>query len=375
MADIFDYLKWRGDVPFSTDEFNDVDNLILAELTYTHFEGILPEDGSGITLAEARDAFFACHSREEIRQETNPVAKAPLLMDWMLTGRRFGSVVLTNYENVIDADKDAQFCAVTYILDDGTAYVAYRGTDSTIVGWKEDFNMSFLPVTEGQRLAADYLNRMGSVHKMPFRVGGHSKGGNFAVYASAFARSDIRDRILQVYCNDGPGFRKEIQDSPEYAEISSKVISIVPDTSVIGMLLTNNTSRKIVRSAEKGLLQHDGLTWQVERNRFVTAEMSDLGIFIRKAQKDWLSGISDERREQFVNSLFSLFKATGMETFGEMSDSKLKSAEKIITAMQDMPFNEKMELLRIIGELIQSGGEVAWESASDFFIDGSVDTE
>ena len=367
MANMSDYLKWRGDVPFSVDEFNDVDNLVLAFLAYTVFDGIVPEDGDGITLEEARNVFFARHDREEVRKEANPIFRAPLLMDDMLTGKRFGSTILSNYVSIIDADKGAQFAALTYRLADGTAYIAYRGTDTSLVGWREDFNMSYLSATEGQRLSVEYLNQMSRRISVPVRVGGHSKGGNFAMYASAFVRSDIRDRIIRVYNNDGPGFRQEVRESPKFEAVVPKVISIVPDTSIIGMLLSSGTSQKVIKSSEKGIMQHDGFSWEVERNDFVPAELSAVGRFIRQTQEEWLDGIDDVRRAKFVNTLFSLFEATGAETFSEIADKKLASLEKIISTMGGMPAEERSEFKQIIGLLLNTGKDNALSRASVFF--------
>lgn len=365
MATIFDYLNWRGDISFNEDPFNEVDNLILAELTYTQFDGLTGEGGDPVTIEEVREGFFSTHDRTEIKIDDNPIVRAPLLMDGMVSGQRFAGTELSYYVNMIDTEKDLQMAAVTYKLNDGSYYIAFRGTDNTIVGWKEDFTMSYLPETEGQRRAVEYLNKVGPGCRGSIRVGGHSKGGNFAIYASAFCSSEIRDKIETVYSNDGPGFRNEIMNKKEYIAVLPKVISIVPDTSVVGMLLTSKAEHLIVDSSERGFAQHDGMSWQVMRNRFVPAGPSDLGLFIRNTQTDWLSKLSDELRESFVDTLFSLLEATGMGTFEAMSDSKLKSAESIISAMQELPKKKQKELLQIIKELISSGGKTVFSSKDD----------
>ena len=212
MATIFDYLNWRGDISLNEDPFNEVDNLILAELTYTQFDGLTGEGGDPVTIEEVREGFFSTHDRTEIKIDDNPIVRAPLLMDGMVSGQRFAGTELSYYVNMIDTEKDLQMAAVTYKLNDGSYYIAFRGTDNTIVGWKEDFTMSYLPETEGQRRAVEYLNKVGPGCRGSIRVGGHSKGGNFAIYASAFCSSEIRDKIETVYSNDGPGFRNEIMN-------------------------------------------------------------------------------------------------------------------------------------------------------------------
>lgn len=365
MADLFDYLKWRGDVPFETDPFNAVDNLVLAELAYTDFDGILSDSfrQTGISTVDKR--YFEMHSRDEAMKSSNHIVRAPLILDGMLSGRRFCDMKLTKYVNVINADKGMQISAVTCLLNDGSIYVSFRGTDSSLVGWKEDFNMSYLPDTEGQLSAVRYLNEVGAKFKGPLRVGGHSKGGNFAVYASAFCRQEVQDRILKVYTNDGPGFRDEVMSREGYKRILPKVISIVPDTSIIGMLLTSKVKHIVVDSSEKGINQHDAMTWQIERNRFVVTEPSAVGLLIKKSQQDWLSKIDDESRELFVNTVFSLFEATGMSTFGEMKVNMFKSIERILSSIKDLSKESQQEVKDIIVELIQSSTQAAKEKLTD----------
>lgn len=357
MPNIFDYLEWRGDVPFSADPFNDVDGLVLAELAYTLFDGIVPEDGEKISLGRVREEFFRDHKRELLMRSEKHFDRAPLLMDGMMSGARFSGTKFSDYIDIVDTKSDMQMSAVTYSLSDGSLYIAFRGTDRSIVGWKEDLNMSYLPETGGQRKAIEYLERVGSREKGPIRVGGHSKGGNFAVYASAFASSGVKDRIIQVYSHDGPGFRPEVLRSKEYAEILPKIISIIPDTSIIGLLLTSEVTHKVIESSARGLEQHDALTWEVLRNDFVPAELSDIGVFLRDTQSDWLSKIDDLSRHEFVETLFSLFEATGMGTFGAMSENKLKSFEKIFSSAQDLPKDKQKQLMRIASGFLQSGGQ------------------
>lgn len=367
MSNIFDYLVWRGDAPLEKDPFNEVDNVVLSELAYAGFGGIVPYDGSAVPIRQVRDAFFAAHPRERISGSASHIVKAPLLMDGMTSGRRFGSAELTGYVDIVDTDDMVQMAAVTFLLDDGTAYVAFRGTDFTIVGWKEDFNMSYLPVTEGQRRSVRYLNEIGRRVDRPLRVGGHSKGGNFAVYASAFCDEEIRDRIIEVYTNDGPGFRPEVMETEQYRSILPKVISIVPDTSVIGMLLTSDVKHRYIRSSAPGIGQHDPLTWRVIHDRFVSSEPSELGLFIMKSQRDWLSKLSDGDRELFVNTLFSILESTGVETFDQMAVRKLRAVQDIRNSMKRLSKEKQKEMNRIVAELILSGRDAAVEKLAEIF--------
>lgn len=360
MANVFDYLKWRNDVPFSTDAFGEADNLVLAELAYTDFGGIVPSDGSKISLIDAHNAFFEKNDRKVIMANTSFTARAPFLMDEMVLGARFNNAQLSNYINEIDKDKDAQFSAVTVHLDDGTIYVSFRGTDGTVVGWKEDFNLSYIAETEGQRKAVEYLNNVASIFQKPLRIGGHSKGGNFAVYAAAFCANGIKPRILQIYSNDSPGFREEVTNSAEYKSVLPKIVSIIPETSVIGLLLSNDAQHSIVKSDAVGIFQHDGFSWQIEKNRFIRTNLSDMAIFIEKTLGSWLGGMDDETRKSMTSSVFSLFEATGMDKFSSMSEQKWKSIESILSSIHGLPKEKRHELLSLANGLFKSGGQTAF---------------
>lgn len=355
---IFDYLKWRGDVPFAVSPFNDVDNLVLAELAYTDFGGIVPEDGGTVPIRKAHDMYFALHSREEIARSGSYTAPAPLLMDEMCRGQRFAGTELALYRNERDTRTDTQFSAVTFLLPDGTAYAAFRGTDGTLVGWKEDFNLSWMSGTEGQQKAAEYLSDAGRTGR-PLRVGGHSKGGNLAVYAAACCEGSVRDRITAVYSNDGPGFKPEFIAGEAYRRIVPRIVSIIPDTSVIGMMMESLSEPKVIRSTASGMVQHDGFTWETERDRFVPAELSRTSRMVRETLTGWLEETDDAARKAMTDTVFRMLEATGEETFSGIKGAKLKSAEAIAQSTRDLPKGSLQELLKLVTRLGGSGVRTA----------------
>jgi len=359
MANIFDYLTWRGDVPFFVDPFNEVDALVLSELAYTDFGGIVPPDGTPVSVQAACDAFFSHHTEEELLSLRSYTAKAPLLLQGMVSGQRFREAKLCWYINEISRDQDLQLSAVTVLLPDRTAFVAFRGTDGTVVGWKEDFNFSFRNQTEGQSRAVQYLNRAAKALNCPLRVGGHSKGGNLAVYAASFCEAEFQDKILNVYSNDGPGFRQETADKTGYLRILPKVTRIVPDTSVIGILLTHKSKPTVVRSAASGIAQHDGFSWQVQRNRFETAAVSEKGKTVEKILSGLLEQMDDEARRTLTDTVFTLVESTGKETFSDISGQKLKSAEAMLSSLREIPKENQQEMFSLITMLGQKGGAAA----------------
>ena len=334
MANIFDYLDWRGDMPLFVDPFNEVDSLILSMLAYTDFRDIVPGDGTEVPLRDACRAFFSRHTREEVLAGKAATAKAPLLMEQMVTGARFRNMTLSCHVNEFSAEKEVQLSAVTYRLPDDLSYVAFRGTDGTLVGWKEDFNFSFQKETRGQSMAVHYLNWVGRQLSGRILVGGHSKGGHLAVYASAFCDPDVQERIGTIYSNDGPGFRQEIIDSPGYQKVLPRIVSIIPDTAVIGLLLSSKSEHRVVRSTASGLSQHDAFTWSVQRNRFTDAKLNPASESIDKVLGSWLEQTDDETKKNLTDQIFSMFSANGSTTMsGVSSEQKWKSAGAVASTL------------------------------------------
>ena len=234
MPDIFDYIKWRGDLSFHSDPPNEVDALVFSGLAYICYGAVLPADISPrLTLREAAREVLAMPdllSRSQIKNDRELLKAAS-------ESERFGSCILTHYVDRIIPEEETQFAAVTFLLDDGSAFLAFRGTDDSLTGWKEDFNMSFLESVPAQRMAVEYVESFVQSHALPLRLAGHSKGGNLAVYAGARVAEKTQSCILRVYNNDGPGFGPHMMTDEGYLRIIPKIRTLVPQSSVIGMLL------------------------------------------------------------------------------------------------------------------------------------------
>ena len=304
MADLFTYLRWRGDLPFSQVPPTPVDALIFSILASSDFDGIVPTGPDRtLTLAQAarllqgeRDAEKRQHFQEDL--ELLNAAAATL---------RFSSAELTCYQDVFIPAEDTQFAAVTFLLGDGTAFLAFRGTDQTLVGWKEDFNMAFEESIPAQRLAKGYVQAFAAQRKEPLRLGGHSKGGNLAVYAAAKVPIDVQQRILAVYNHDGPGFTEHMMTDPGYLRMVPKLLTYVPQSSVIGMLLEHEEEYTIIKSKHLGVLQHDPYTWEVMGGSFVTVDaLTADSRFLDRTLKHWLAGMTKEERNAFVDTVFDL---------------------------------------------------------------------
>lgn len=273
MSNIFDYIKWR-DIEFEKVEFNEVDNLILSRVSYFPFDKLISKDEK-ITLKQAYEKL------KEINNDLRFLQKEDMdFFPVLANSKRFGNIILSNYINKVEREKEKQFSAITITLPNELMYIAYRGTDNTIVGWKEDFNMSFQDFVPSQIDAVKYIEDVAKNSKNKLIIGGHSKGGNLAVYAATYCNKEIKDRILAVYNNDGPGFQENITNSKEYKEIISKIHTYLPQTSIIGRLLNHKEKCIIIKSTQKGIMQHDLYTWQVLGDKFIRDKLTNFSEFV-----------------------------------------------------------------------------------------------
>ena len=256
---------------------------------------------------------------EEIQTTGEFTERAPLLLQEMMAGERFSATKVGYYAEDVDKDQVTQFAALVFLLPDGRNYISFRGTDKTITGWKEDFLMSCQSETAGAKEAVAYFNKIAPVLEGELILGGHSKGGNFAMYAAAFCEAEYKERIVQVYNNDGPGFREEVIQSPEFQELLPKIITIAPQSSIIGQLLSNPAKQHVIHSTAKGILQHDAMTWEAEKDRLVSSELDELSHYAKTTLGSWLESMDDESRESLCTTAFSLIESTNSETFIEFS--------------------------------------------------------
>lgn len=330
MGNIMDYISWRGDLTFAQSPFNEVDNLILACFSYVNLDRIpAVTRQKGIELKKLVKEFKKLHTIKELEADKSFIRLAPFMMFEMAESVRFGNCVIRNYVNEIVTEAEQQFSAVEIVLDDGTSYISFRGTDDTIIGWKEDFNLS-TGVVPAQERAVEYMQRISDKASGMLRVGGHSKGGNLAIYGSVMCKS-VHDKILEIYSNDGPGFSKEFQESPETAEMMPKIIRIIPEYSIIGTLLEHEKQPIIVASTSRGLLQHDGFSWEVQGPGLVRRDsLNKTALRFIEILHKWIDGMDTEQKRLLIEDLFATLQASGYENLSEVQSGGIKSLAAMV---------------------------------------------
>ena len=355
MGTILEYLAWRGDLTLEQSPFNEVDNLLLAELSFLELTDIVPEvgRGRGVRLRKAVEAYFARREGEDLSMGVLVPSQILTMAREMAEAPRFRDMRLTGFRSVLDPDREIQFAALTIDLGDGSLYLSFRGTDDTLVGWKEDFNMTFLPTVPSQQLAADYLKETADHSRgKALRLGGHSKGGNLAVYAAVHCAGAVQRRLAAVYNNDGPGFKESLLDRPEYRAVRDRIVTIVPQSSVVGMLLEHDDNYCVVQSSQQGLNQHDGFSWQVLGPAFVRAEdRSQEGRVNEEAIRGFFANLDDSRRRVFVDAMFEVLGSTNAQTLTELDSDRLKSLAAMVKTFKDLDRESRQmltEALRVI---------------------------
>jgi hypothetical protein len=347
MANIIDYLDWRGDIPFSVSPFNDIDNLLFTQLSFIDLEGILAPrvSGGGMPLWEAAEKYFEAHPDETTHMGLIVPAAIRTMIRRMAQCERYKNLTLAGYVNRIDENVQKQFAALTILINEREAYISYRGTDDTLVGWKENFNMSFMQAIPAQMDAVDYLNHAAAdIPHQRLYVGGHSKGGNLAIYAAIHCEETIKNRIIKVYSNDGPGYRREVIDSSIYRQMEGRIVNIVPQSSVVGRLLEHDEHYTVVQSSATGLWQHDAFSWDVLGTCFVEAPaLTKDSQRIERAVKKWVAEMDDAQCEKFVDSLYQVLTSSNAKTLTDltrdrhwfwqlMTNTELTEARKTVMA-------------------------------------------
>ncbi len=346
MSNINDYLVWRGDIPIDSKyRFNEVDSMILARFSYLLFDKIDLKEKETIESISNKMKRFA-------NEEFNYNGDKELITN-LGQSTRFNDLIVTDYVKNNDFEVERQFSAITIHLPNEEMYISFVGTDGSIMGWKEDFNMSFMENIPAQIAGKEYLENVSKKYPdKKIMLGGHSKGGNVAVYSAIFASKDIQNRIIKVVNYDGPGFQKKTIDEIQNKEILKKVFTYIPQDSVIGRILEHEEGYEVVKSIEKGIYQHDIYSWQVIRDKMIKLKATtDASEKINETMKTWLKNTTTEQRKVFFDSIFDIFYSTSVNSFSEIS--WIKNTPKLFETYKNLSENDRKtitEMLKLFGK-------------------------
>lgn len=341
MANMLDYIARYGNTSMAELPFGAVDNLIFAELSYCDFSGAAARMPGRLSA---------------LRPYLTGGVKRPdgELLNRLAASARYGDVVAYHFVDHFDPVQTLQFAAVTLLLPDGTAYVSFRGTDSTLVGWKEDFNLAFATPVPAQLEAVRYLKQVADVLACPLHVGGHSKGGNLAVYAAAFVGEDVQERILNVFNNDGPGHDLATLQSAGYRRVENRIRTFIPKSSIIGMLLEHGDAYRIVDSDAHGLWQHNPYSWQLRGGDFAylqhTTAASDC---MNESIRQWLNQMDAEKRRRFTDTVYEVLSASEVRSVGQLIHDFRGSLPPILAATRNLEPEERRMLAELAVQFVR----------------------
>ncbi|MDO5422662.1 MAG: DUF2974 domain-containing protein [Eubacteriales bacterium] len=359
------YLREYGGKTFEERPFSEVDSLVLAEMTYFKFDGLVGgfRNGRAARKPVTLEDLDAHADRENMFTDEVYGKRYRKFFRLLRQSRRFRHLRMNYFINYIDKDQEIQFSAITFFLETGICYVGYRGTDETLVGWKEDFNMSYMSSVPSQRAALAYFQRVASLRSGPLMIGGHSKGGNLAVYVAANCEPRYQRRLLTAYSFDGPGFPREFYQNPGYKRIQNNICKIVPADTLIGMILDNEMQIHAVRSFGKGVIQHDPFLWIIKNGQLQYRQ----NIYRRASHKIkvlnlWIDSLSATQIQDFVEISYGILSATEAESVYEFTKGPIRYLLRILWAVRGLDRTAKKLIATVLGKLWKARFQVAEET-------------
>lgn len=362
MADLLDYIKWRGDLTFLQAPINEVDGLILSNMSYVDFSDIVPEHNWGekrpffflqwaqentVTVKEASELYWSRHTEEEVKKEHPLTFMAAIILKDMAQSKRFGNLELSRFVSETDEDEPKQFAAIQIKLTDDEYYLAFRGTDESIIGWMEDFNMVYMPMIPSARRAVKYIEEVVRKGNNRYYLGGHSKGGHLSFVGAIKAPAWCRRQIVSVASYDGPGVDETLINSAEYAEMLDKMILYVPEQSLVGLLMEHREKMHVIKSTRTGAMQHDVISWEILGPEFEKLDnVSKRSANFSNKIKKWLLTMEEDVRRDLLQILYGSVADLEVRT---VSDLFALNTKKIFTAIRNLKkLNEEQK------ELLQS---------------------
>lgn len=368
MKNMLDYIKEFGHVSFEERAFSEIDALVLTELEYLPLEKVVPSDENGENFVTVKEI---AEYMQEHKQEL--FAENPMMMteerhevsQVIADAPRFQSLKFFGVVSVWDKDTTKQFAAVTVEVEPSVRLVVFRGTDDTLIGWKEDFLMTYSPLVAAQTDAKEYLAKQASLWGGDLMISGHSKGGNLAIYAAATQTEDVQLRIVDIFCFDSPGLYRSVLETKGYQNIVPLAMRYIPQDSLVGLMLESEVPYVIVKSNATGAMQHSAMTWEIEDGQFIKMEkLTKNSQLNHQTFKKWTESVSDEELELFWNVFFELLFSVGIDTVNDLYGQFMHYVQEFLKAAGNMD-EEKRELLTRIALLLVSTRFEVWRDSLD----------
>lgn len=349
-TNVFDYLEWRGDLSFTQSSFNEIDALIFSIFAYLDFSCVKENE-----IVFFKDAVKYINQMPDNVKYNGPniiMHSVVDLANMAAKTARFQDIGVFGFSTKIDEVQEIQFAAVTFLLSDQTIFLSFRGTDNTLIGWKEDLNMCFIDGIPSQIAAEKYADDITYKLNMPLRLGGHSKGGNLSIWVSTHLPEETQKNILKIYSNDAPGFSEDFFKYDKYLNIRDKIISFVPESSIVGVLMEHDKYTTIC-SSNPSLLQHDPFSWLVSGTHFIYDDTRSIsGRQFERVINSWLSSMSVKEREELVENVYDIFSSSHAKTLDDLDKSKIKALFSMQKTFREMGIKKQTQLIKSLSKML-----------------------
>ena len=368
MKNMLDYIKEFGHVSFEERAFSEIDALVLTELEYLPLEKVVPSDVNGELFATVKDIaeYMKEHKKELFDENPMMITEERHEVSQVIADvPRYQALKFFGVVSEWDKDTTKQFAAITVEVEPSVRLVIFRGTDDTLIGWKEDFLMTYSPLVAAQTDAKEYLAKQASLFDGDLMVSGHSKGGNLAIYAAATQVEDVQLRIVDIFCFDSPGLYRSVLETKGYQNIVPLAMRYIPQDSLVGLMLESEVPYVIVKSNATGAMQHSAMTWEIEDGQFIKMEKLTKNSQLNdQTFKKWTESVSDEELELFWNVFFELLFSVGIDTVNDLYGQFMHYVQEFLKAAGNMD-EEKRELLTRIALLLVSTRFEVWKDSLD----------
>lgn len=339
MSNITEYIEEYKNIDFAESPFNEVDALVLSQLSYVDFSAIVCKFDSDveISLEEAAHLYFSLHNEDELKENISIVYKACMLLEQCARTKRYRDIKLLKYADNVNDKIDKQFSAITFYIDSDLAVIAFRGTDTSVTGVKESAMLSYMFPVPAQIHGLYYLEESGTIAQRRLIICGHSKGGNLATFSGVSCSNSLKKKIIGIYEFDAPGFPEQMINRYDYLEMKSRIFSYIPQSSIIGCMLYHNSERKIVKSTNENLKQHQVSSWVIDGNHFVFADETDeKSKFFDKYFKKLAVAVGEENTQEVFETVFDFIEDSGINSYDDLKKFDLSKLIKAIYALKNI---------------------------------------
>ncbi|MDI9497131.1 MAG: DUF2974 domain-containing protein [Bacillota bacterium] len=354
MGNLCDYAA-AATASFSECPFGAVDSLLLSTLSYLHLEGLVPgpdQPGRSITIRELAHPDL----RPRLFIHMLEVQETGRLLEAAAGSPRFADVRLALHVDDYRPAEKQQFAALCCLTGDGHCRLVFRGTDSTLPGWRESVSLLTHRQIPAQAAASAWLAEVARLRPEALTFSGHSKGGNLAIYAAIYAAPDVAARIRRIYVHDAPGFHDDVLARPGCARIALRVEKTMPRMAIVGLLLEQpGPPARIVRAEGFAGAQHSPFTWLIEDGDFITAaEVSPFSRAFVRGLMSWRERFNDDELERFYDALFTLIEAGGIQDFAELASAPRLPLAEVRRALETVTPDERRIFAQAIRALVAS---------------------